>query len=804
MIAIPRLAGLLAVTLLTASLALVSGCGGADARRASHIARGQQYLAAGRLDKARIEFANALQIAPNDAEARYLSGRVAERLGDVRTAVAMYQGAMDVDPNHPQARARLARLYVLAGINDKALYLIGPGLKEHPDDPELLTVRAAVRSRSQDNAGALADAERAVKLAPANEDAVLLLADLYRISGQMGRAIELLKSTLERSPRSIDLRQGLARLYLADGDTKPAEEQLLEAVQLSPRELPLRLQLASFYMGQKRYDDAEQALRAALAALPESEEAKRLYVDFLITYRSREQGERALRDLIAHEPRNLDLRLALGALQQRHGATPQALATYRTIVDADPNGAKGVAARDRIAAIDATQGRYSEALPLLEQALKYNPRDSDALTLRGNIELRQGDAVAAIADLRTVLRDQPQTLPVLRALTRAYLANHQPVLAEEALRSALTAAPHDVAVRVDLGELLTRTQRAPQAATLLEETVTAAPDASGTAARAALVAAYLAVPDLPAARTAAEDLKTLRPDLPIGSYLAGLVALEQKRPDDAQREFAHALQVQPSATDALTALARLQFQRGQHAQAIALVRNAVPPGPDGAAARNLLGELYLADRNYPQAVTVLEEAVRLSPKWWLPYRNLAMAKFGLQDEPGGLAAYEAGVKATEEPALVVALAELYVRKGRFEDAIRQYEVLHERSPHLEVAANNLAMLLVTYRKDQASLDRARDLTAGFANSEVGALLDTHGWVMLKRGEVLEALSALQRASAEAPDSRVILYHLGMAQLKAGQADKARASLEAALAGGASFTGTEEARLALAQIKGRTG
>jgi len=804
MIAIPRLAGLLAVTLLTASLALVSGCGGADARRASHIARGQQYLAAGRLDKARIEFANALQIAPNDAEARYLNGRVAERLGDVRTAVGMYQGAMDVDPNHLQARARLARLYVLAGINDKALYLIGPGLKEHPDDPELLTVRAAVRSRSQDNAGALADAERAVKLAPANEDAVLLLADLYRISGQMGRAIELLKSTLERSPRSIDLRQGLARLYLADGDTKPAEEQLLEAVQLSPRELPLRLQLASFYMGQKRYDDAEQALRAALAALPESEEAKRLYVDFLITYRFREQGERALRDLIAHEPRNLDLRLALGALQQRHGATPQALATYRTIVDADPNGAKGVAARDRIAAIDATQGRYSEALPLLEQALKYNPRDSDALTLRGNIELRQGDAVAAIADLRTVLRDQPQTLPVLRALTRAYLANHQPVLAEEALRSALTAAPHDVAVRVDLGELLTRTQRAPQAATLLEETVTAAPDASGTAARAALVAAYLAVPDLPAARTAAEDLKTLRPDLPIGSYLAGLVALEQKRPDDAQREFAHALQVQPSATDALTALARLQFQRGQHAQAIALVRNAVPHGPDGAAARNLLGELYLADRNYPQAVAVLEEAVRLSPKWWLPYRNLAMAKFGLQDEPGGLAAYEAGVKATEEPALVVALAELYVRKGRFEDAIRQYEVLHERSPHLEVAANNLAMLLVTYRKDQASLDRARDLTAGFANSEVGALLDTHGWVMLKRGEVLEALSALQRASAEAPDSRVILYHLGMAQLKAGQADKARASLEAALAGGASFTGTEEARLALAQIKGRTG
>ena len=40
----------------------------------------------------------------------------------------------------------------------------------------------------------------------------------------------------------------------------------------------------------------------------------------------------------------------------------------------------------------------------------------------------------------------------------------------------------------------------------------------------------------------------------------------------------------------------------------------------------------------------------------------------------------------------------------------------------------------------------------------------------------------------------------MAQLKAGQREKARASLEAALAGGESFTGTDEARLALTQLK----
>jgi uncharacterized protein (TIGR02996 family) len=804
MAATRRIAPVLLAASLLGIFASLSGCGGADARRASHIARGQKYLAEEKLEKARIEFAEALQISPNDAEARFLSGRVAERLGNPRAAASMYQGAVDVNPEHVQARANLARLYLFAGTPDMALELIKPGLDKHPDDPDLLTVRAGVRSQRQDSAGALADAEHAVRIDPANEGAVSALAGLYQAAGQSPRAVELLKGTLKHLPHSVDLRQVLARLYLSSGDSEGVEEQLLQVVQIKPSELELRLQLASFYVGAKRLDDAEHTLKAAILALPKSDEAKLIYADFLATQRSPARGEAALREVIAHDPRNLDLQLGLGALQQRAATTQDAVATYRAIIAKDANGAKGVVARDRLAAIDTVAGHYTEALPLLAEALKINPRDNDALTMRGNIELERGDVGGAIADLRAVLRDQPSAIPVLRSLARAHLANHDPALAEENLRTALVAAPGDLGVRVDLGELLSATHRAQEAITLLEDTVRAAPGSAGTAARTVLVKAYLAKPDLPAARKAADDLKTLRPELSIGWYLAGLVAHRQKRPDDAQREFEHALQLQPSAPDALAALARLEAARGQRSQAIALLRSAVARTPGSAVTHNLLGELYLADKDYPEAVSTLNEAVRLAPTWWLPYRNLAVAKFAAKDEVGGLAAYEAGVKATEEPALVNDLAAFYIHKGRVDDAIRQYELLHEHSPRLELAANNLAMLLATYRNDQASLDRARDLTAPFANSDVGALLDTRGWVMFRRGELPQALSALERASAAAPNSKVILYHLGMAQLKAGQSEKARASLEAALADGASFKGTDEARLALAQLGGRTG
>ncbi len=804
MIATQRMTAILAAVALLGLVGTVCGCGGADARRASYIAHGQKYLADGKLDKARIEFANALQIAPNNADARYFVGRVTERLGDPRAAASMYQGAIDVDPEHLEARANLARLYVVARRPEKALELIKPAVAKHPNDPELLTVRAVARSQLKDSEGALSDAERAVQLAPSNEDAVAALAGLYREAGRPQRAVELLRTALEKLPESVDLRQILAHVYLLTGENNLAEEQLLKLVQLKPKQLVPRFQLAAFYADARRLDDAEHSLKAATTALPESDEAKLAYADFLATNRSLARGEAALKELIAQEPRNYRLHLRLGALQQGAGRTEEAVATYRAIIAKDPTGANGVAARNRIAAIDTAAGRYDDALALLAEALKNNPRDADALTMRGNIELERGDAVGAIADLRAVLRDQPKAIPVLRTLARAHLANHETTLAEENLRNALAAAPADLGVRVDLGELLTRSGRAAEALTLLEATVKAVPDASGAAARTALVEAYMAKPDVPAARVAAEDLKTLLPGQSTPWYLAGLVAQQEKRLDDAQREFEHALQLQPAATDVLAALAHLQFQRGQGAEAIALVRGAVERAPSNAAMTNLLGELYLADRKYSDAVSPLGAAVRLAPKWWPPYRNLALARLAAKDEAGALAEYEAGVKATGEPALIVDLATLYEREGRFEDAIGQYEGLHQRDPRLEVAANNLAMLLVTYHTDRASLDRARDLSTPFANSDVGALLDTRGWVLFKRGDLTEALSALLRASAEAPDSKVILYHLGMAQLKAGQSDKARASLERALAGGASFTGTDEARFALAQLKRRAG
>jgi tetratricopeptide (TPR) repeat protein len=782
---------------------LLAACGGAQSRLAGHMERGKEYLAAGSLKKASVEFRNALQIDPKNVDAQLMHGRVAEQLGDLRDAVRAYQTAIELDPAGAAGPAALGRLYVFGGAPDKALELVAPALEKHPGNADLLTVRGAARAQQKDVAGALEDAEAALLREPGNENAVALAASLYRQSQQEPRALAIVEKAVAAQPQSVDLRQILAILHAEAGRAQAAEEQLRKVIELRPEQLAHRTRLALFYARAKRPDDAQRTLEAAVKELPDNDDAKLQLVDFIANQRSREQGEKTLRDFVAQQPKNMDLRLGLGALLQREKADQEAIKVYREIVAADDGSPKSLIARDRIAAMQVAAGDLAAARTTIDETLKLNPRDNDALTLRAGLALDRHDAPSAIADLRAVLREQPDAVTVRRTLARAHFENGEPALAEDVLREAMQLAPQDLQLRVDLAQLLSQTNRSEQSVALLEEAVRLAP--ADVPAREMLVRAYLATKDLTAARTAAEDLKTLRPSGASGWYLAGLVAQSQGRADEALAAFSHALELQPRAMDALAGYARLQAGRGKPDDALARVRAATTAEPRNAIARNLLGELLLLRKSYAEAISEFNAAIAAGPQWAVPYRNLALSRIASQDLAGGAAAYEAGVKATNYAAeLVTDLGALYERQGKADAAIALYDHMHQRDPRQELAANNLAMLLVTYRKDKESLDRAKQLTAGFASSDSGSLLDTSGWVRFKLGENQDALQLLERAVERAPDSRAIRYHLAMAQLSVGQDDKARDNLEAVLKGDVVFAGRDEARAALESLKRRAG
>jgi Flp pilus assembly protein TadD len=162
--------------------------------------------------------------------------------------------------------------------------------------------------------------------------------------------------------------------------------------------------------------------------------------------------------------------------------------------------------------------------------------------------------------------------------------------------------------------------------------------------------------------------------------------------------------------------------------------------------------------------------------------------------------YRDGLAASGDASVLgMDLAALYERDREPDRAIEVYERLHNSNPTSEPLANNLAMLLATYRDDGASHEKAEELVRGFRNSANPAYLNTYGWVRYRRGQYGEAVSYLRRAATASPENPLMHYHLGMALLASGDAAQARAEFERALASNQPFPGKDAAQRALASL-----
>jgi tetratricopeptide (TPR) repeat protein len=806
MAARPTTRAIALASILVTVAVLVSGCGGAKSRLARHIKRGQDYFQSGNFSKAGIEFSNAMQIDPKDLTARLMAGETAARLGQLPNAYGLLQSVVNDHPDNIEARTALSRLLLTARDPKRALDIIKPALDKQPDNAALLVLRSAGRSALKDSAGSRADANRALALDPRNEDAIDLRAGLYQQDGDLPAAIELVSKAAAAQPNVPSFHEVLLSLYQATSQPVRAEEQLRLLVRLKPDELGYRTQLAIFLTRSKRLDEAQQVLTDAVKALPSSDDAKLLRIEFLVQQRSPAVAEQALLEYVDADPRNYSMRLALGGLQQRLNELDKAIATYGETVRRAGTEPAGLAARDRLASIAIARKREPEAQTYLAEVLKVNPRDSDALTERGRLSLEHGDSASAIGDFRAVLRDHPSDMTINRLLGQALINHGDTALAEEPLRAAVDAAPTDSTLRVALAQLLSQLQRPDRGIELLQQGIKAAP--GDDVLNQALIRAYLAQKNFSAAAIAADSYRHAKPADAAPYLAAGLVARADNRLDDAQKLLESALAIQPHAYDVLSDLVQVQVQRGQGAQAVTRLQGLMAANSKGNAGLllpNLLCEVYLQQKNFKAAQQAAVQAIASQPKWWPPYHNLALAKSGTDDLAGATEALQNGLKAIPwQPELLSDLGALYQRTGNVDDAVRLYESWVSRDPTSQLAANNLAMLLVSYRTDSASLDRARALTANFGTTSNGDLLDTAGWVQFKRGEYNQALPALQRALELLPSSQEVHYHLGMAELRTGQTDRARTDLEAALAGSGQFIGSDDARATLATLKNRAG
>jgi tetratricopeptide (TPR) repeat protein len=775
-----------------------AGCSSKEDRKQAYFDRGMELYNQGNFTKARLEFKNVLQIDPKDADAYYMFGLLEEKEENWRKAFSLFFRAVELNPQHQDAQIHLGTIYVLAGDTDKALEAAKAVLKIAPDNSEALVLRGFALAKTGENDAAIEDVLSAISSDPGNVEAASLLSALYADRGELDRAIKIAKDSLDQHKDRVASYLLLARLHAKANDEKSVIKVLTDLIQTNPKELQHRLHLVSYYKEKGKTDLAEGVLKQAVKELPESAEAKLALVGFLKNIGNLSGAESLLNEYVARYPENHTFKLELAKYHMSHNKKTEALTVLSDVINQAELTSDGLMARTLKASILVKDGAIEEASQLVKEVLDADPKYKDALLVRAGISMVNDDPDQGIADLRTLLREDPGYVKAHRLKARSHLKKGEVGLARQSLEDAVKAQPQEITTNFELVQLLIKIGKLNEAEVVLQKMRKFAP--REISVLRGLGSIYLKQKNWEELQKIANVIQSEYESEPIGFYYQGVVDQNKGQLEQSIDSFTRSLELKPGAIDVLVALSKSYFGLKQIDIALERIKQVVAADPKHYFAYNLLGEIHLSQKQFVEAEKAFERSLTINDKWPVPYRNLVKVKLAQGKQPDAVSMLRRGFQNTLDPVMGIELATTQDKLGQSDESLQLYQQILDKYPENMLAANNLAMILLRGEPDQVKMDRALQLVEGFSASENPTVLDTLGWTYLKRGEMDKAISVLRRALRKSSDIPEIDYHLALAYQRIGDMDAAKTHIDAALSSGKAFEGIGEAKSLQAQLQ----
>ena len=238
------------------------------------------------------------------------------------------------------------------------------------------------------------------------------------------------------------------------------------------------------------------------------------------------------------------------------------------------------------------QGRYQEAVPLLEEAIRLNPNPARAHDLLGVALAYQGKMDEAIAELSTAVRIQPDLADAHNNLGLVLASRGRMAEATAHYREALRAQPDFAGAHNNLGQALANENRPEDAVAQFTEALRL--DPKFAAAHNNLGLALVRMGQADAAVGHYATALQLRPDFAEAQFNLGLVLAAQGRTDDAIAHYLEAVRLRPELAAAHYNLGLAFIKQGDIVDARRAFTLVLQLDPQNADARHALDSLPAA------------------------------------------------------------------------------------------------------------------------------------------------------------------------------------------------------------------
>ena len=675
--------------------------------------------------RAILQFRNAQQAMPGDAEPYYQLGLAYLATRNFPAAAGALRKATELNPKHEAAQLKLSEL--MLATRDKAYIAeatdrLSAVLGNSPRNVEAID-RLALGEWELGKAEAATNRlEEALRIFPTHLSTSVTLAEIKLSQQDLPGAEQVLKAAVAAAPESSPAALALGQLYILLRDPAKAEAQIQRALTLDPKSGPALSSLAAIQISGSRLEDADATFRR-LAALPDAK-YKTAHAAFLYRSGKREAAIQELESLFKANTNDRRIRTLL-------------VSGYFTL------------------------NKLSEAQNTLNAALKRNPKDVDALLQRSELYLKSSRVRDAENDLQTVLHLTPDSAEAYFNLARVNAAQGLTKAQQEHLTKALQLNPRFTPARLSLARSLLRDKNPQMALDLLDQ----APDREKHLLAVVLERnwALLQLGNLQAAKEGiAVVFQSAR--LPEAMLQDAVLKMAQRDYSGARETAEQLLKQDPAQMAAAGLIAEAYAREKQIPKAVDRLKQLAVAQPKSAPLQHLLGIWSARAGNAAEARKAFEAAKSLDPQFRPAV--LSLAQLDLQQGQNDSARQALSTMQTWDPNDVTALlllAEADGRTGDREDALKTYRAVLDIDASNLVALNNLAYYLAAEDPDEALrfAQRAVEIAPDSANVQ-----DTLGYIYLRRGMYSMAAPHLKTA-VERESSPARQYHLGVCYLKMG-------------------------------------
>ncbi len=789
--------------LLAACMFTLAACDSAQERAQKHFERGMELLEQGEAKKAQLEFRNVIRLDEKNVEARYQYARILHDQKDFRGAVGQYLAVLELKPDYFEARVALAEIYLITGRQEavqEAQKQIEEALRIRPDDLNAQAIKATVDYKLGDVDKAVDLAGKVLEADPANVTARLVLIARQLDSKRNADAFEQVETGLGHDPKNLSLnviKLGLLE-RLDKGDEVGA--QLARMVDFFPDNIKFRETYARWLNTNGKPAEAEAQLREIAKLQPDSPEAALQVVRFIGATRGADAARKELTAMAEAPDAKIEYELALASLDYSEGKPQDAIARLQKIIDREGKSADGDKARIELARVHLREQRPDAAYALVDEVLAHDPKNEAALTLRGSRYIDEDKPEEAIRDLRAALDADPRNVLILMKLAQAYERNGSRELALERLAQATQVSDYRPAVTRRYARTLLDDGKTDIAENVLLESLKRNP--SDRDLTIALAGIRLDKRNYVSALQIADALMKDDPNDEVAARIRAAAYAGQKRYDESIAVLSAAAERSGDGdTATMISLVRTYLSAGTPEKAETYLNDVIKRDPANAEARILLGSVHSAQGESDEAEAAFRAAIEADPTSADAYASLARLyrSVGRIDDADKVIREGLDASTGDDEMLRLSLAMRLEQEGRYDEALKEYDILYDRNPDSVVVANNLASLLAEHRADDPEqLERAFAVAKRFRDTKQPYLQDTYGWLLHLRGENERALTALTEAAAALPGNAQVQYHAGVVYAALGQTEQARAHLQRAveLSSVRPFAGVDDAKAAL--------